>query len=306
MSQSSDDVKLRIVIAEDSDFYMVNIENILEDFIKNYDIERVTSITALDTYIDELPPIDLMILDMYFPDGNIVDKLVELKLLYPDVITIMVSGQTDIRLAFRTVELGANYYVVKGETFASDLMVAVLNAAEQLRLRRDLMGLRNSVFDPSLYPMVLFQLTEQGVDSVQSDFEEFPEVLHQPEATFLKNIGLGFMLVIGQGHNYHEGCFNVPAGSSKFYTALLFVFRLPNPTAQDPRLKIGYYQMCLFVPKHLFQMFPSIDTMNPLIEKIKAMTTDSVDLIENKLQPIKQMIFDEIKFMGMKSPNVSI
>ncbi|MCH8907794.1 MAG: response regulator [Candidatus Heimdallarchaeota archaeon] len=306
MSQSSDDVKLRIVIAEDSDFYMVNIENILEDFIKNYDIERVTSITALDTYIDELPSIDLMILDMYFPDGNIVDKLVELKLLYPDVITIMVSGQSDIRLAFRTVELGANYYVVKGETFASNLMVAVLNAAEQLRLRRDLMGLRNSVFDPSLYPMVLFQLTEQGVDSIQSDFEEFPEVLHQPEATFLKNIGLGFMLVIGQGHNYHEGCFNVPAGSSKFYTALLFVFRLPNPTAKDPRLKIGYYQMCLFVPKPLFQMFPSIHTMNPLIEKIKAMTTDSVHLIENKLQPVKQMIFDEIKFMDMKSPNVSI
>ena len=92
----------------------------------------------------------------------------------------------------------------------------------------------------------------------------------------------------------HEGCFSFPAGDSKFYSSLLFTFKLDNPFARDERLKEGYYQICFFVPQSFFTMFPALAKLSPFIAYITELVTDSTELVD-KLGEIKLMLLDKIK-----------
>ncbi|MHA2366999.1 MAG: response regulator [Candidatus Hodarchaeales archaeon] len=283
---------ISIIVAESSEFFALNIKKILDDFILDMKFQWVSNKETFDDYLTN--SIDLLVMDLNFLGDDVLTSISILKQKYPHLMIIITSEVNDIRTAFHCLDVGVDNYVCKDERFTADFMVSLHNIIDKIKLTREVTELKNRIFDSENYPTVLFQISDAGVEVVTYDFEEFPETIDRPLNEFLQNIALSFMLVIGQGHNYHEGCFSFPAGDSKFYSSLLFTFTLPNPTARDERLKEGYYQICFFVPQSFFTMFPALAKLSPFIAYIKELVKDSTELAD-KLGEIKLMLLDKIK-----------
>ncbi|MHA2249945.1 MAG: tetratricopeptide repeat protein [Candidatus Kariarchaeaceae archaeon] len=143
------------------------------------------------------------------------------------------------------------------------------------------------------FPSALFKITEMGPVVLLTDFNEYPEKLEMKLDSFLYQLAINFSVIIGQGHNYHEGIFDLPA--SENHRALLYSFRIADPNAVDKRLELGYLQYCIFVPKSIHQYIPSGSAIEPKIAKMitDVKTVDSINL--NRMMRMKADILSTIK-----------
>jgi len=255
---------------------IVNIVNIIETQTKQNNLSYVKTLTELKDEIQQNGvTCDILILDLNFPDGSSVDYITKIKEIKPEVVIIVISAQSEIRTAIRALDSGADSYICKGESFNSDLIVALKNGLKQISLNEKNQALKNSIFVPEIFPLVLFKISEMGVDVIFQDFNTFPEEMERDTHSFLGNLGISFSMVLSSDNEYLEGVFSFPAGASKLYRVLLFTFRIPDKSAVDQRLRLGFFQLCLFFPKTFISILPPVDDMAFIIEFIKTEVTEA-------------------------------
>ena len=285
-------------MVDDYHYFVTIVVDVIKSFFPNFDYEYLNTIVSLTEEIERIKP-DVLLLDLNFPEGNSLDLITDIRETIKDIAIIIMSAQTDIRTAFETITKGADSYLCKDKFFSSDLIVSFQSIIKKIQLNRENKAFKKAIFNPENFPMVLFQLSNIGVESSFQDFDIFPEPFEYSTEEFVLNLGISFVMLLGRGDEYHEGCFTFPIGTSKFYDAFLFVFTLPNAEAKDIRLRTGYYQLCLFVQKSFCSFFPSTDQLTPFIDVIKSHFDDARDLSTDKLEDIKLFILDEIKNMDI-------
>jgi CheY-like chemotaxis protein len=282
-------------IAEDNQFTVFNIINIIETQTPKSEITVFESFTELEMEIEENGiNCDILLLDLNFPDGSSIELIPHIRKMYPDLIIIVNSSQTEIRTALACLDYGATSYVCKGETYNSDLMVSLKSALKEIELREKNEQLKNSIFVPDNYPLILFKITEMGVEVLFRDFDNFPEYIERPTEEYLMNLGISFSMLLSDDMEYYEGAFILPAGSSKFYEILLLSFRIPDKNALDPRLELGFFQLCLFVQKSFIPLLPYADKMSFLVDVIKTQVIDAELFNKEMLINLKSMLISEI------------
>ena len=106
--------KIKILLADDVKI----MRSLLKSSIATLDVEIVSEVDNGDDVIpkvSELMP-DMVFLDISMPGKNGLDVLQEIKGKYPNVFVAMISGHNTFENIKRSMELGADGFVVKPYT----------------------------------------------------------------------------------------------------------------------------------------------------------------------------------------------
>ena len=128
---------IRILVIEDNDLDVHLLGCIFAESPTHFVVEAVPRMEDACKRL-KLGGIDLILTDLSLPDSKSNETLETLLTLFPEVPTIILSGEADGETAVRMVEQGAQDYLVKGRTTAEILMRSVRYALERHRCRAEL------------------------------------------------------------------------------------------------------------------------------------------------------------------------
>ncbi len=100
----------KILIVDDE----IHVVRLLQDYLvsKNYEVHTATSGLEAIQKVKEVTP-QIVLLDIIMPGMGGIETLQEIKKIHPKIWVAMVSAVVDEELAKRTLQLGANDYIVK-------------------------------------------------------------------------------------------------------------------------------------------------------------------------------------------------
>jgi two-component system CitB family response regulator len=108
---------LSVVIAED-DQKISEIQNRFIEKIEGFEVVGIgNTISELEQIIDVFQP-DLVLLDVYFPDGNGVDLLWKIRRLYKNTDVIFITAAKEVEILQDAIRGGAFDYILKPMTFS--------------------------------------------------------------------------------------------------------------------------------------------------------------------------------------------
>lgn len=108
---------LSIVIAED-DPKIAEIQSRFIEKIEGFEVVGIgNTIAESEDIIDVFQP-DLVLLDVFFPDGNGVDLLWKIRRLYKNIDVIFITAATEVGTLQDAIRGGAFDYVLKPMTFS--------------------------------------------------------------------------------------------------------------------------------------------------------------------------------------------
>lgn len=147
----------KILIVDDS----AAVRGFLADLLKQEGY-RAVYVPDADSALDFLRSnvVDLVLLDIKMPGLSGIDLLKQLKLLYPDIVAIMMTGYASLDSAREAILSGAADYVFK--PFRNEeILLSITNAIEKLRIKRENVRLRETVS--------LFNVSEAVASAVNTD-----------------------------------------------------------------------------------------------------------------------------------------
>lgn len=236
---------------------------------------------------------DVILLDLLLGAERGTHLIRSLKEILPLGEIVIISGQNDIRTAVECASQGVPY-VVKGRHLETDLLKTLSSVSRLLRSKKEIAVLQNIVFQSVNFPVVLFKMSRRGLEMTYKDFEQFPENLSISLDDYLRKLGTYLAITVGQGHEYHTGLLQLPAGASKLYQMMVFTFRLEDKQALDQRLVQGYLLFCLFIQKDIFSLLP-VTVLEPIFEAQFANLRNVEELDPGKVFEIKSNIIASLK-----------
>jgi putative two-component system response regulator len=138
---------VRALLVEDNPGDARLIAEMLSDVDSNVELERCTTLASA---IERLASnsIEVVVLDLSLPDSQGIDTFVRLQEAAPRVAVIVLTGNSDTREAIRTVEEGAQDFLVKGrvdgEILTRSIDYAHSRKDAELQLRASQAQLRES------------------------------------------------------------------------------------------------------------------------------------------------------------------
>ncbi len=251
------------------------------------------------------------LLTQYRPDIIIIDpgdEKLEFKEIghnvkndFPGTRIILLLDDSNIRKLLKWSEYGVDHLVYKGRFFLADYSEVLEHAIEKSKKYKMMQKTLDEIFFPDNYPVALFQLKSEGPAVVMKDFDEISGLdLDIPISHFLDKLAIEYLILTGQGHTYHESVYFFPAGSSRSHVVLVFSFKMDDPLAKDVRIKVGYFQLCFFIPAHLISFFPPISEMVDIIPKLRKLLPDTLALSEESLLGMKYSTLNMIRKLAEK------
>jgi len=151
----------KILIVDDS----ASVRGFLEDLLKEEGY-RAVSVGDGDAALDFLRSnvVDLTLVDIKMPGQSGIDLLKQVRLLYPDLVIIMMTGYASLDSAREAILAGAADYVFK--PFRNEeILLSIGNAMEKVRFKRENIRLKETIS--------LFNVSEAIASAVNN------ESLHQ-------------------------------------------------------------------------------------------------------------------------------
>ena len=133
---------LKIFILDDDRWYGTMLEHYLS-LNPDYQVKRFENTKDFFQSLHELP--DLITLDFTLPDMDGSQVLKKIKLQYPDLKVIIISGQEDIRTAVNLLKEGAFDYIVKDEDTNDRLWNAIQHLQEISTLKKEVENLKGEL-----------------------------------------------------------------------------------------------------------------------------------------------------------------
>lgn len=107
------DAPLQVLLVEDNPGDARLIVEMLSDVGREVKLEHVTTLASAVERLAE-NSIGVVLLDLALPDSTGLETFLKLQEAAPDVAVVVLSGNTDTREAMRTVDEGAQDFLVKG------------------------------------------------------------------------------------------------------------------------------------------------------------------------------------------------
>ncbi len=150
------------------------------------------------------------------------------------------------------------------------------------------------------FGIALFSMEDEGPKVLYTDLELHSflasSLSDEPLGDILEKIAIHTIVLIGQGHVYPEGVFEIPAGKLNIKSVLVS-FKLQNLTAKDPRLRLGYFQLAIFLPIPILKLLPStINYEKELLGLLKSFTTNQ-NFSSSNFMTLKQEISNVFNFL---------
>ena len=134
-----------IYIVDDEETIREGIGMALE---ADYQVETFSTAEVAMEAMENRPP-DLVLLDIGLPGMDGIKALSIIKDLHPDMMVIMITAYEDMSTAVSAMKLGAYDYVVK-PLHMDALEMAILNALETIKLRKEIQNLQENYLKENL------------------------------------------------------------------------------------------------------------------------------------------------------------
>ncbi len=131
----------RILIIDDEDGIRSSLRSALDK--RGHDV--VTAATYREGFSFSSANFDLVLLDVFLPDGNGVDLLAAILARHPKQLVVMISGHADVDTAVKAIRLGAYDFIEKPLSL-DRILITVDNAAKAGRLVTERDRLANLVY----------------------------------------------------------------------------------------------------------------------------------------------------------------
>ncbi len=132
----------RILIVDDEEFIRLSLQQILSEE-KYKIILNDSGSAALKTIKDE--EVDLVLLDLNLPDMSGLDVLNQIKIVQPEILTIIMTGFASVESAVEAIKLGAYDYIKK--PFKADAIKLITRLAlETQSLKKTVSELKEQSF----------------------------------------------------------------------------------------------------------------------------------------------------------------
>jgi diguanylate cyclase (GGDEF)-like protein len=129
---------VRLVLVEDSPDYSTLVREMLrEELGGRVELTAHQSLTAAEPDLTD-PGTDCVLLDLSLPDARGLDGLERVQAIAPHMPVVVLSGDSDQRIAIDAVSSGAQDYLVKRDTRAALLARAIRYAIERKRVELEL------------------------------------------------------------------------------------------------------------------------------------------------------------------------
>lgn len=145
----------KIFIVDDNPMYAAAIENSLKEF--DYEVKVFYNGTDLLNHLDEKP--DIVSLDFNLPDFTGMDLLKKITNNYPQISTVMLSGQEELQTVIDTYNNGVKNYIIKNENAIVELKNAIKNLVTSIALKNEVEVLREELADRSKYSKIVGEST---------------------------------------------------------------------------------------------------------------------------------------------------
>lgn len=102
----------KILLVEDNKDHCILIQKTLQKGLKQV---QITHVDRIEKALDELQnkAYDLILSDFYLPDGQGTQYIQKVAKLAPDIPLVIITGQGDEKIAARSIQAGADDYIVK-------------------------------------------------------------------------------------------------------------------------------------------------------------------------------------------------
>lgn len=130
-----------ILIVDDEPAILSTLSGILSD--EGYEVVTAESGLEVIPLVQANPPA-LVLLDIWMPEQDGIETLQQLKVLFPDLIAIMMSGHGSIETAVKAIKLGAYDYIEKPLSLEKVLLL-VKHGLNEFRLREENRSLKKLV-----------------------------------------------------------------------------------------------------------------------------------------------------------------
>ena len=142
---------LSVVIAED-DSKISEIQNRFIDKIEGFEVVGIgNTIAESEEIIDVFQP-DLVLLDVFFPDGNGVDLMWKIRRLYKNTDVIFITAAKEVATLQEAIRGGAFDYILKPMTF-SRFQSTLTNFFEHRNKFKKVTNLDQSHVDQIIHPV---------------------------------------------------------------------------------------------------------------------------------------------------------
>ncbi len=143
---------IRIFIVEDDPVFLKLLERTLVQN-KQYQLYNYGKGKDMLNDLDKEP--DILIVDYNLPDINGLELLKKVKQKHPHLMSIVISGQSDVEVVVQVFKEGANDYVVKNENCLPVIQNTIKNLSAQVALRKEVEFLRSEVLDRDKYTEII-------------------------------------------------------------------------------------------------------------------------------------------------------
>ena len=107
--------KFTIITADDHSVVTKSLSFIIQDLYANATIHQINNLTDVVEKL-QTTPVDLLMLDVTFPDGNSLAVIPTIKKIQPDLKILIFSGHDEDIYAMRYLQAGVNGYLHKLST----------------------------------------------------------------------------------------------------------------------------------------------------------------------------------------------
>ncbi|GAB5520300.1 MAG: hypothetical protein RhofKO_25510 [Rhodothermales bacterium] len=136
---------LSLLVVEDTEADARLMELTLQESPVPFSITRCVTMQEAIEKLQKAAHIDLVMLDLGLPDSSGLDTFVTLKTHAPNVPVMVMTGNSDNAAALEAVRMGAEDYLVKGESTEQLVARIVNHAVEKARLRQQQQQYLNSL-----------------------------------------------------------------------------------------------------------------------------------------------------------------
>ncbi len=128
-----------LLIIEDNDGDFLLIHDFLAEQMFSPRVTRVKSLKqAKEVLAEQNNTYDIVLLDLFLPDGDGEALIVEIVSLCPDSPVVVLTGCANIEFGIRSLSLGILDYLVKEEINAPSLFKSIVFNIERKKTRRSL------------------------------------------------------------------------------------------------------------------------------------------------------------------------
>jgi diguanylate cyclase (GGDEF)-like protein len=134
---------MQILIVEDNDVVAEGLSRALAMLDSRICVQRASDLQSAQQLLQNGPPIDVALVDLGLPDAQGIEAPTKLKIFSPDLVIVVITGDSSSDTALSLIRLGIQDYIPKSEATPNRIFRTIRLARERYEREQRLKRIAN-------------------------------------------------------------------------------------------------------------------------------------------------------------------